>query len=221
MARPATIAIDGPVASGKSSVGQLLCRELGYRFLDTGIMYRALTWLALERGISMEDEPALGRLANEADIRPKDHDKGIVVVGDRELTEELREPEVERAVSLAAKVPAVRRALVDQQREIARAGRIVVAGRDIGTVVLPRADMKLFLMASVSERARRRYEELIRQGVSVMYGEVLDDLVSRDGLDTNRADSPLRPASDALIIDTDGMDVNQVAARVLELTDKR
>jgi cytidylate kinase len=215
--RPAIIAIDGPVAAGKTSVGKLLSRELRYRFLDTGIMYRAITWLALDRGIDVEDESALGRLAWETVMGLKDGDEGVIIVDGREVSEELRRPEVDRAVSLVSKVPDVRTALVEQQREIARGDRIVVVGRDIGTVVLPYADLKLFLVASVSKRAERRYMELTRQGYDVEYDQVLKDLEARDDLDTGRAHSPLRPAPNATLVDTDDIDLGQVIQRVMDL----
>ncbi len=217
MPRPAIIAIDGPVAAGKTSVGKLLSRELRYRFLDTGIMYRAITWLALDRGIDVEDESALGRLAGETVMGLKDGDEGVIIVDGREVSEELRRPEVDRAVSLVSKVPDVRTALVEQQREIALEGRIVVVGRDIGTVVLPYADLKLFLVASVSKRAERRYMELTRQGYDVEYDQVLKDLEARDDLDTGRAHSPLRPAPNATLVDTDDIDLGQVIQRVMDL----
>jgi cytidylate kinase len=215
--RPAIIAIDGPVAAGKTSVGKLLSRELRYRFLDTGLMYRAITWLALDRDIDVEDESALGRLAGETVMGLKDGDEGVIIVDGREVSEELRRPEVDRAVSLVSKVPDVRTALVEQQREIALEGRIVVVGRDIGTVVLPYADLKLFLVASVSKRAERRYVELTRQGYDVEYDQVLKDLEARDDLDTGRAHSPLRPAPNATLVDTDDIDLGQVIQRVMDL----
>ena len=217
MPRSAIIAIDGPVASGKTSVGKLLSGELQYRFLDTGIMYRAITWLALDQCIDVADEDALGRLAWETVIRLKEHDDGVVLIDGREVSEELRQPDVERVVSLVSSVPEVRSALVAQQREIAGEGRIVVVGRDIGTVVLPDADLKLYLSASVSERARRRHAELIHQGHSVEYDQVLNDLEARDKLDTGRAHSPLRPAPNAVMLETDGMNLKQVTEMVLEL----
>ena len=210
------IAIDGPVASGKTSVGRSLARQLGYRFLDTGIMYRALTWLALEQGINVEDDRALGRLASEAVIRLKDQDDDTVVIDGQEVSDELRQRRVDTAVSQVAKVPDVRYALVKQQREIARGGRIVAVGRDIGTVVLPDADFKLYLVASVGERAGRRHRELTQQGHKVGRDQVLGDLEARDELDTGRAHSPLRPAGDALVLDTDGMALEHVVQRALE-----
>ena len=217
MARPRTIAIDGPVASGKTAVGKLLAKKLNYRFLDTGIMYRATTWLALDRGLDLNDEEALGRLAWGMTIQLKDADDNAVLIDGLELADELRQPEVDRAVSLVAKVPAVRSALVEQQRRIAREGPAVVVGRDIGTVVLPDADLKVFLDASVSERATRRYVESTNQGSRVEYAEVLKNLEERDELDTGRAHSPLRSADGAILLNTDGMGVEQVIYKVLDL----
>ena len=195
----------------------MLSKELGYRFLDTGVMYRALTWLALDQGIDLEDERALGHLASQTTIRMKDQHSGTALINGREVSEELRQPEVDRAVSLIARIPKVRAALVEQQREIAREGRTVVVGRDIGTVVLPDAGLKLFLVASVSERARRRYIELTGQGSGMAYDRVLKDLEARDNLDTGRRHSPLRPALDAVSLDTDVTGVEEVMEKVMEL----
>ena len=220
MARSAIIAIDGPVAAGKTAVGRQLSEYLEYRFLDTGIMYRALTWLALDLGINVEDQESLVRLASRAVIQLIDQDEGAVFIDGRKVSTELREPQVDRTVSLVAKVEGVRSAMVEQQRQIAEDGRIVVVGRDVGTVVLPDADLKLFLVASVPERARRRYLELARQGHDVDYDEVRKDLEARDDLDTRRSNSPLRPAPDAHLMDTDGIDAEGVTNKVLELIER-
>jgi len=218
---PRTIAIDGPVASGKSSIGGRLARLLGYHFLDTGAMYRALTWLALKKGINPEDEEALGALARQARIRLRTAKGGEgpayrVWLDGEDVTPYLRTPVVEEAVSLVARVPAVRREMVARQRRLARRP-LVMAGRDIGTTVLPRADLKVYLNASVEERARRRYLELLRQGKEVSLEDVLTELKRRDQLDSQRRVSPLRPAPDAFIIDTDGLNEEQVLEKVLKL----
>ncbi len=219
MPRPTVIAIDGAVATGKTSLGKMLSKNLEYRFLDTGIMYRALTWLALEKELAIEDEARLGHLARDTVIRLKDHIDNVVLIDGQEVGDELRQPKVDRAVSLVAKVADVRVALVEQQREIAKAGGIVAVGRDVGTVVLPDADLKLFLRASVDERARRRYTELDCQGYSVEYDQVLKDLRERDKLDTSRSHSPLRPAEDAIHLDTDGLSLDQVMDNIMELVE--
>lgn len=212
-----TVAIDGPVASGKTTVGRLLAQKLGARFLDTGSMYRAVALEALRRGIDLDDEEALVDLARslkmEVVASPQGH---RLLVDGRDVTDRLRQPEVDRAVSLVAKVSGVRRALVAQQRAVAEGGPIVVVGRDIGTVVLPCARLKVYLDASPEERARRRWRELKSQGRPAALREVLRDLRRRDALDTGRQDSPLKPAPDAVIVETDDVPVEQVVERVLE-----
>jgi len=215
--RPAIITIDGPVASGKTSLGRMLARWLGYQFLDTGIMYRAITWLALDQGLDLGDQDVLGRLAGECVMQPKGEDGSGVVLDGRELSEELRQPEVDRAVSLVSQAPAVRDALVEQQRRIATEGRIVMVGRDIGTVVLPDAELKIYVTASVRERARRRHMELRQKRTPIPYQQVLQDLEARDGLDTSRSHSPLRAADDAVRLITDGMGPGEVLERVMGL----
>ncbi len=226
------IAVDGPVAAGKTSVGRELARRLGYKFLDTGIMYRAVTWLALKRQVPMEDEAALGELARRWSIRPRGRDSDRVLVGELvdelvgepvsepvdevELGEkDLRDPQVDQHVSLVSRVSEVRRAMVRQQRELAAAGEMVMVGRDIGTVVLPDAGLKVFISASVEERASRRCRELLGQGHSVRFDQVLRDLQARDQIDSNRADSPLLPAEDAFRMDTDGRSIDEVVDLIL------
>ena len=195
----------------------MLARWLSYRFLDTGTMYRAITWLALDRELDLDDQDVLGRLATECIMEPKGEDGSGVVVDGRELSQELRQPEVDRTVSLVSQVPAVRDALVEQQRRIAGEGRIVMVGRDIGTVVLPDADLKLYMTASVRERARRRHMELRQKRERVPYQQVLEDLEARDELDTHRSHSPLRQADDAVRLITDGMGPGEVMERVMGL----
>lgn len=212
MPNPATIAIDGPVAVGKSAIGSLLAQRLGYRFLDTGAMYRALTWLALELGIDLEDEKALEELALGANIELAAE---AVMVAGRDVTGDIRGEEVERGVSLVAKVAGVRRALVAKQQQLAQGGQVVMAGRDIGTVVLPHAELKLYLAASPEERARRRHLESVQRGEKAHYEQVLAELKRRDKIDSERALAPLQPAPDAKIIDTDGLNIEQVLAEIM------
>jgi len=212
MPNPATIAIDGPVAVGKSAIGSLLAQRLGYRFLDTGAMYRALTWLALELGIDLEDEKALEELALGANIELAAE---AVMVAGRDVTGDIRGEEVERGVSLVAKVAGVRRALVAKQQQLAQGGQVVMAGRDIGTVVLPHAELKLYLAASPEERARRRHLELVQRGEEAHYEQVLAELKRRDKIDSERALAPLQPAPDAKVIDTDGLNIEQVLAEIM------
>ncbi|MDY6917350.1 MAG: (d)CMP kinase [Chloroflexota bacterium] len=215
MSKPSTIAIDGPVAGGKSTVGRLLAQRLGYRFVDTGMMYRGVTWKALQCGVDLEDRGELGRLARNATIEFAPVDR--VLVDGRDVTAALSEPDVEEGVSLVSRVACVREALVERQRELARDGQVVMAGRDIGTVVLPHADVKVYLDASLEERARRRHLELVERGEMVDYQAVLSGLRRRDEIDSGREVSPLRAAQDATLVDTDGLAVEQVLSRIMEL----
>jgi cytidylate kinase len=219
---PRVIAVDGSAASGKSTIGRRLAEVLGYPFLDTGIMYRAITWAALQGGIRLDDDERMSCLANSVrmDVRlapPGSEDGTRVLIDGEDVTGKLRLPEVEDGVSVASGVAGVREALVRLQREIAGKQPVVMAGRDIGTVVLPDADLKVYLDASLRERARRRYEEFAALDREVTEEMVQEDLRRRDRLDSQRAVSPLRPAEDAVVIDTYGLDQDEVLQRVLEL----
>lgn len=223
-AAPNLIAVDGSAASGKSSVGRRLAEKLDYPFLDTGLMYRAVTFAALERDMDVHDPEALGALANSMRLEvgppaPGSSETCSIVVDGCDVTAQLRRADVEDAVSLVSRVPGVREALVRQQREIAGRQAMVMAGRDIGTVVLPDADLKIYLDASISERARRRHAEFAIHGRTVTKDIVLEDLRRRDQIDSERAVSPLRPADDAIVIKTDGLSEDEVLRRVLQLVD--
>jgi cytidylate kinase len=232
MSLPSTIAIDGPAASGKSTVGGLLARELGYIYFDTGVMYRAVTWVALQRGVPIPDEEAVTRLSETLRIevtRPTEEDgRQYTVYADGvDVTWDLRRPLVNQHVSPVSAYPGVRRALVAQQRRIAQQGHIVMVGRDIGTVVLPGADLKVYLDATVDERAHRRYLEVVRRRTGgapegaaehdAEYEEIRQAMIRRDRIDSSREVAPLRPAADAVIMDTTEMTVERVLDRVLEL----
>ncbi len=206
------IAIDGPVASGKTVVGRTVADRFVLRFLDTGAMYRAVTHAALEAGVRPDDEKGLVLLATTMTMRPEAGER--LVANGRDVTDMLRTPRVEQAVSLVSSVPGVRSALVAQQREIAREGGIVMVGRDIGTVVLPEAPLKVFLTASVAVRAHRRYTEAETRGVDRKYIEIEAELRRRDSIDSHRSESPLRAAEDAIIIETDEMDVGDVVDKI-------
>ncbi len=210
------IAIDGPVAAGKTVVGRSLAQRLGFDHLDTGNMYRAITWLALNQNVAVSDEEALGKLAEANPIGLDGQNGDAVLVGGHRLGPQLRAPEVTGQVSLVAKVSPVRRALVRQQRELAGKGKIVMIGRDIGTVVLPDADLKVYLQASAEGRARRRWLEMQEQGADVSFQQVLQETEARDEIDTGREDSPLVPAKDAFLLDTDGLGVEQVVDRIVQ-----
>ena len=218
MSKPSTIAIDGPAACGKTTVGKLLAKKMGYRFVDTGAMYRALTWEALRLGVDIEDEGALGSLAARTKMElPPDGDDGIIVNG-RYINSELRRPEIDFGVSPVAKVADVRKVLVRNQRLMAKDGNIVMVGRDIGTNVLLDADLKVYLDVSVEEQARRRYKEMVEQGEKADYEDILASLVRRDRIDSKRSVNPLRKAEDAHVINTDLLDVNGVLGEILKLT---
>ncbi len=224
--KPVTIAIDGPAASGKSTIGEMLARRLGYLYFDTGVMYRAVTWAALARGVPIADEAAVTMLAERlhVDVRPPTANDGrqyTVLADGEDVTWAIRAPEVDGNVSPVSAYAGVRRALVAQQRRIAAGGRVVMVGRDIGTVVLPDADLKIYLDASVEERARRRWREMRERGEDADYDAVLAAMRRRDEIDSNRHVSPLRPAEDAVVIDTTGLGIEEVLARVERLIEER
>jgi cytidylate kinase len=214
--RRQVIAIDGPASSGKSSVGSAVAAALGLRFLDTGLLYRAVTWLALERGLEPEAGAAVAPLAEEIDLRPDAAGRLTrVVVDGREVSGEIRTPRVDRAVSAVSRQPEVRAALLGRQRGLAAAGGIVVAGRDIGITVLPDADVKVWLDASAEERATRRALERGIDPASAEGRRILDDLRRRDAVDGSRDVSPSRAADDAVHVRTDGNTFEETVAAVL------
>jgi cytidylate kinase len=224
--RSVCIAIDGEAAAGKSTLGRMLAERLGYLYFDTGVMYRAVTWAALQRGVDIADEAAVAALAQALRIEvisPTCADgRAYTVRADGEdITWAIREPAVDSQVSTVAAYSEVRRVLREQQRAIGRAQDAVMVGRDIGTAVMPDADVKIFMRASAAERARRRHAELQARGESVTYAEVLASMRQRDYTDTHRAVHPLRAAQDAVIVDTDGLVPDEVLERVLGIVRER
>jgi cytidylate kinase len=222
MSLPSTIAIDGPAASGKTTLARALARRLGYLYFDTGVMYRAVTLAALERGIDILDEAAVVALADkvEIDVKPPTADDGrpyTVYLDGKDVTWELRSAEVDANVSIPSAYAGVREALTRQQRRIGERGRVVMAGRDIGTVVLPGADLKIYLDASHEERARRRWRECQANGRDDAYEDILASMRKRDELDSQRAVAPLKPAEDAIVYDTTDVDAQGVMAHFLRL----
>jgi cytidylate kinase len=218
MTQPLSIAIDGPVASGKSAVGRRLAEKLGIGFLDTGLMYRAVTLAAVKRGIHVGDRAALAELVNTVQVDAIVAEEGTrVIVDGLDVTDGLRIPEVEQGVSYVSQVAEVRQRMVEQQRAIEGRQPIVMVGRDIGTVVLPHASLKVYLDASLEERARRRHAEIAAKGESPTLAEIEDGLRERDRIDSSRDISPLRPAVDAHIINTDGLTVDEVVSEIERL----
>lgn len=219
---PSIIALDGPAASGKSTVGRRLADALGYLFFDTGVMYRAVTWIALHHDMNLHDEDSITKMAQSAqiDIRQPSKNDGRafdILAGEEDITWEVRSGDVDANVSLVSAYAGVRKALSDHQRRIGLRGKVVMVGRDIGTVVLPEADLKVYMDASAEERARRRYKEITSRGGKADYDEILKKMIERDHLDSTRAVAPLRPADDAVVLDTDHLTEEQVFAHVLEM----
>ena len=218
------IAIDGPAASGKSTLAQNLASVLGYLYFDTGVMYRAVTLAALKSGTLVKDEVAVTAIANELDldVQPPSNDDGRqcdVLMNGKDVTWEIRTPAVDENVSQVSMYPGVRQAMTVRQREIGLRGAVVMVGRDIGTVVLPEAELKIYLDASVEARANRRYEESLQRGNPVEYDVILKRMRERDRLDSTRTLAPLRPADDAVILDSTNLSIHDVFEKALALAE--
>ncbi len=221
MSFPKIIAIDGPAASGKTTIANQLAEKWEYLFFDTGVMYRAVTWLAIDQKISTKDELAVSTLAKKVqiDVEPPSKDDGReydVLADGIDVTWQIRTPKVDAKVSRVSAYPGVRKALTKQQRRIGLRGEVIMVGRDIGTVVLPEADLKIFLDASVEERAKRRFDQRINRGEEVDFPKILKMLKKRDKKDSTREIAPLRAASDAVVINTEALSVPEVLARIEE-----
>lgn len=215
------VAIDGPAGAGKSTIAKLAAEKLGYAYIDTGAMYRSVAWKFLQTGREF-DEAYISELANTMIIEFKPEAKvNRVFVDGTEVTEAIRTPEVTAIVSRVAAIGAVREAMVEQQRRMGEIGGVLMDGRDIGTVVFPHAQLKIFLTASVEERARRRYKEMVEKGQQVELAQLQEDIAARDKQDSERAISPLRQAEDALLLDTSDMNIAQVTDKILQLVQER
>jgi cytidylate kinase len=219
---PSIIAIDGPAASGKSTLGRRLAEALDYLFLDTGVMYRAITWQVLRDGIDVGDEAAVTAVAEKIiiDVRPpsvRDGRACDVIVDGRDITWDARTAAVDANVSAVSAYRGVRSAMSEQQRRIGQRGRVVMVGRDIGTVVLPEADLKIYLDASATERARRRFQEMQSHGAQAEMHTILSAVLERDRIDSTRDIAPLSVASDAVLIDSETLSADQVLEQVWKL----
>jgi len=211
------VAIDGPAGSGKSTISTLVAERLGFDHIDTGAMYRAVTLYALKSNCDLTQEKSFHFLET-AVIR---YDQNRIYFNNEDVTDHIRSDEVTLNVSLVSSYPYVRNKLVDLQRKAAEKGQIVMDGRDIGTVVLPEANLKIFLTANVLERAKRRYSENLKKGSDEPMGQVIDDIISRDYKDSNRKESPLKKADDAIVLDTTYLTIEEVVSHIIELIDKK
>jgi cytidylate kinase len=223
---PQIIAIDGPAASGKSTLGENLAKRLGYLYFDTGVMYRAITWLTLQNGIDPSNEDDVTQLARECqiDIQPPTIEDGRpndVLVDGVDVTWDIRRPEVDANVSQVSSFPGVREALSEQQRRVGLRGKIVMVGRDIGTVVLPEADLKFYLDASAKERAKRRYLEITGRGDNANREQILKSMILRDQIDSTRQVAPLQIAKDAIVINSDELNQQQVMSIVMKIIQEK
>lgn len=215
--RPLIIAIDGPSGAGKGTIARAIAKELGYRHIDSGAMYRAVGWKAIRQDVPLDDEAAVAALAERSRI---DVSSTAITIDDADVTRAIRTPEIDRAAAAVARLPRVRAVLVDRQRQLGAGGGIVMEGRDIGTVVFPDADLKVYLDASPEERARRRSVDPAHTGVPAAVSEVATLLTQRDEQDRTRTASPLLVAKDAVVVDTTGKSVDKVVEEVMTVVRK-
>ena len=215
------IAIDGPVAAGKTTLSKLLASRLGFPLLDTGAIYRAVALASRQQGIAWSDEPSAAAVASRSEIEFRWIDgTNHVLLGGEDVTDAIRTPEISQGASLVSALPQVRTALLDLQRQLGEQGNVIAEGRDIGTVVFPAADLKIFLTAQPEIRARRRHEEWLGKGIDDSYEEVLEALKERDARDENRPVAPLEPAPDSILLDTSELSIEQVVAQALGLVER-
>ena len=217
--RKVVIAIDGPAAAGKSTVSKAVAKKLGYTYIDTGAMYRAFTEYCLRKGVDCENEAECCKLIPEVEITL--YPDGKVMCSGKDVTREIREPRVSGNVSYIASYKDIRLALVELQRKMAEKDSVIMDGRDIGTYVLPNADVKIFQVASVEKRAERRYKENQEKGIPCTYEDIVADVEKRDYIDSHRAFAPLKPAEDAIHLDTSNLTIDEVVAEVNKIIDQK
>lgn len=221
-----TIAIDGPAAVGKSTMGKLIARELGFLYIDTGAIYRAITWKVLKNNIDINDEDMISELVSNTSITIEKTDtKNLndyyhIFVDGEDVSEEIRDPRIDQNVSQIARLPKIRKQLIYLQRKLAEKGNIVMEGRDIGSVILPQADIKFFFTASEEERIKRRYKELIEKSYNIGYEVVKKQIIQRDKIDSKRKYAPLIRAKDAILIDSTGKSIEEVKDKILRIINK-
>ena len=214
-----SVAIDGPAAAGKSTVAKIVAAKLGYTYLDTGAMYRAFTWYCLSKGIDCENEEACSMLIPEVKIEMRPNN--VVLCNGIDVTTAIRQTNVSGNVSYIASYKLIRLALVDQQRAMAEGTSVVMDGRDIGTYVLPNADVKIFQIATVETRAQRRYDENLSKGIKCTYEEIVEDVKKRDHIDSSRAFAPLKPAEDSILLDTSNMSIDEVVNAIIGIIENK
>ena len=213
------IAIDGPAGAGKSTIAKMVSKQLGYIYVDTGALYRAVALYLTEKGVKDED---IGKALEKASVSLRFIDGAQrVFLGKRDVSDLIRTPEISMAASRTSAIPAVREYLFETQQKIARENNVIMDGRDIGTVVLPNADVKIFLTASAEERANRRYKELLEKPDCPTYQEILDDIIKRDYQDMHRETSPLKQAEDAVLVDTTELDLEESAAAIISIISEK
>lgn len=211
------IAVDGPAGSGKSTISKIVAKKLGFTYLDTGAMYRMVTYAVLKNGINLENENELIKLLDETKL---DIEKDKFYLDREDVSEVIRKEEVTNNVSKVAAIKLVREKLVYMQRDISNGKKVILDGRDIGTVVFPQAELKIFLVASPEERAKRRVKEFLEKGIDTNYEKVLEEIKKRDYMDSTRKESPLTKAEDAVLIDTSFMNIDQVSEEIIKLVEK-
>ena len=214
------IAIDGPAGAGKSTVARLVAKRLGYLYINTGAMYRAVTLKALQNGIDLENENELVELAKGSKINFEGGGSRVILNGN-DISQEIRTPEIDKKISTVVKHPRLREIMVRQQQDIGKQGDAVSEGRDLTTVVFPDAEVKIYLDASIDERTKRRYEELKQKGYDLDLTQVKNDTARRDESDKTREHGPLRLAQDAILLDTTGMNIEQVVESIIEIVEKK
>ena len=222
------IAIDGPAGVGKSTMGKLIARELGFLYIDTGAIYRAITWKVLKNNINIDDEEMISNLVSDTCITiERANNKSLndyyyypIFVDGEDVTEEIRNPRIDQNVSQIARLPKIRKQLIYLQRELAEKGNVVMEGRDIGSMILPQADIKFYFTASEEERIKRRFKELINKGYSVDYEVVKKQIIQRDKIDSMRKYAPLIKAKDAIIIDSTEKNIEEVKDKILKIVKK-